>query len=156
MALTSYWLGNILRYCTTRGKAPRFGVAPCGSAWCQTIKSPALPAIGIARSSLVAIARGSAPAGTSFSHAVKLPVKTRDTTERALIGGGIGEVQNRLRAEPQWRRQGHIPMQRGALEAVSRAQRRIHSANIDVDPEIVAVPDLCEGGMDAPRIPVRP
>src|SRR3954465_12014107 len=35
--LISCWLGNIFRYCATRGDVPRFAVAPCGRAWCQII-----------------------------------------------------------------------------------------------------------------------
>src|SRR5689334_18874453 len=85
-----------------------------------------------------------------------LPVKTGNTTECALIGSRVGEVQNRLRAEPQRWRQGHIPMQRRALKSVSLPQRRIHSAYIDVHPEIAAAPDLGEGSMNAWRIAVRP
>src|SRR5438067_813514 len=36
-------VGYIVMYCTMRGWVPRLGLAPCGSAACQMIRSPARP-----------------------------------------------------------------------------------------------------------------
>ena len=41
---SSHELGFIDTYCTIRGRCARFGLLPCGSAWCQMIRSPARPA----------------------------------------------------------------------------------------------------------------
>src|SRR5689334_12331288 len=78
----------------------------------------------------------------------ELPVKARHTTERALIGSGVGEIQDRLRAEVERRSQRDVPMQRRALKTVSRTKRRIDAANVDVHPQIPAAPDLRERGVN--------
>ncbi len=39
--------GCMLMYWTILGRVPRFGRLPCGNAWCQMIRSPARPPIGI-------------------------------------------------------------------------------------------------------------
>ena len=50
-----------------RGMRARFGLAPCGSAWCQMTRSPARPAIGFGPSAYKSCLRGSAPDGSCAS-----------------------------------------------------------------------------------------